>query len=282
MEIFISWSGEQSKGCAEALKDWLPKVINAVKPWISSADIDKGARWGQEISERLSTARFGIICLTPDNLHSDWILFEAGALSKAIDGSLTCTLLIGLTPSDVLFPMAQFQHTTVAKDDMLRLLKTINAQVSDAGLSEKHLAEAFEVWWPRLDQQLRTLPTEKIKNAQKRTDRDLLEEVLGLLRDQERRSGPVDERQRTKRREIYMKICAQVASLAGLHLKSLGIQFQGRTDELTIALSNDTNIVVSVPRPSSLPGVRGFILGAFRELLSIKRTQQQAEPVPHE
>jgi hypothetical protein len=41
VEVFISWSGERSKCVAEALRNWIPKIINAVLPWLSSADIDK-------------------------------------------------------------------------------------------------------------------------------------------------------------------------------------------------------------------------------------------------
>jgi hypothetical protein len=82
MEIFLSWSGHRSKAVAEALRLWLPKVNPAFKPWLSTADIDKGARWASNVAERLEAARAGIVCLTPSNLHADWILWEAGALSK--------------------------------------------------------------------------------------------------------------------------------------------------------------------------------------------------------
>jgi hypothetical protein len=96
MDVFISWSGERSRVAAEALRAWLPKIINAIKPWLSSADIDKGARWSTDVASRLEAAKAGIICLTQNNLHSDWILFEAGALSKTLQNTYVCPFLIGL------------------------------------------------------------------------------------------------------------------------------------------------------------------------------------------
>jgi hypothetical protein len=94
MEVFISWSGPRSGAVATALKGWLPLVVNALKPWLSSADIDKGARWGKEIAEHLQTAKAGIICLTPSNTRSDWLLFEAGALSKTVDNTSSVRYLL--------------------------------------------------------------------------------------------------------------------------------------------------------------------------------------------
>ncbi len=126
MEVFISWSGTRSHAIARALHGWLPQVINALRPWLSSTDIDKGARWSQDISARLNNAKAGIICLTPNNLSSPWILFEAGALSKSIDASYVCTFLVELEPAAVAQPLAQFQATRAEKDDVLRLLKTLN------------------------------------------------------------------------------------------------------------------------------------------------------------
>jgi hypothetical protein len=186
MDVFISWSGERSRAAAEALRGWLPKIINAIKPWLSSADIDKGARWSTDVATRLEAAKAGIICLTPSNLHSDWILFEAGALSKTLQNTYVCPLLIGLEPSDVKPPLAQFQATKGQKEDILKLLKTLNGALAETALPEPHIEEAFEVWWPKLESQLRALPSEETKTKAHRPDRELLEELLGLVRSQNR------------------------------------------------------------------------------------------------
>src|ERR1035438_1143684 len=117
MDLFISWSGNRSKHAAEALCGWLPKVINALRPWLSS-DIEKGSRWSSDVASRLERAKLGIICLTPGNQHADWILFEAGALSKTVQNTYVCPLLFGLQPADVKGPLAQFQATRATKDEV--------------------------------------------------------------------------------------------------------------------------------------------------------------------
>jgi hypothetical protein len=81
MKVFLSHSGDRSKAMALALEDFVPKLVPAVEPWISTG-IDKGARWAPEIAENLEASGVGIVCLTSDNLTEPWILFEAGALSK--------------------------------------------------------------------------------------------------------------------------------------------------------------------------------------------------------
>lgn len=73
MKVFISWSGARSRAAAQAIADWLPLVIQAVEPWISTA-IDKGSRGQEEIESALGDIPVGIICLTRDNLAAPWII----------------------------------------------------------------------------------------------------------------------------------------------------------------------------------------------------------------
>lgn len=117
MQVFLCWSGERSKAMAEALKDWLPQVVQAVKPWISSSDIDKGSRWITEMSDTLKETQVGIVCLTRENLDAKWILYEAGALSKTEDARV-CTFLLDIEDTDLEYPLAQFQHTRFEKEDV--------------------------------------------------------------------------------------------------------------------------------------------------------------------
>lgn len=187
--VFISWSGQQSGAVAEALREWLPMVVNALHPWLSKQDIDVGARWQQEIGERLETISAGIICLTPSNLDAPWILFEAGALSKSLENSRVCPLLVGLEPSVLKQPLAQFQAKRADKDGIRDLLKTLNGSLGDGGLAEKQLEMAFEKWWPDLQARLDTIPNEDSAEPPTRSDHDILLELLETVRAQVRASS---------------------------------------------------------------------------------------------
>jgi hypothetical protein len=76
MNVFISWSGPVSLQFAGVLRDWLPDVIQAIKPWVSADDIDEGTVWNAELNGQLADVRFGIICITPENANSPWLAFR--------------------------------------------------------------------------------------------------------------------------------------------------------------------------------------------------------------
>jgi hypothetical protein len=190
MKVFVSWSGPRSHAVAEALRDWLPCVINSVEPWLSSSDIEKGARWGPDIARELEASRAGIICLTPENLRAPWILFEAGALSKTLDSTFVCPYLYDLQPADVGQPLGQFQSTMTNKCDTQRLVHTLNRALGEESLPRERVDKIYDKWWPDLERALEQIPLREDdvpeKNVQ-RSDRELLEEILGLIRGQERR-----------------------------------------------------------------------------------------------
>lgn len=184
MKVFLSWSGTRSRRTAEVLSEWLPQMIQAVEPWMSS-ETEKGTRWGSEIANKLEESKVGIICLTRENLNENWILFEAGALSKTKDAHV-CTFLLDLKPTDIKQPLAQFQATQFRKEDVLKLITTINRVVEKVGehsLNEKVLSNLFSVLWPQLEEKLSRISEEKEKSdRQVRSDREILEEILGTIR----------------------------------------------------------------------------------------------------
>jgi hypothetical protein len=182
--MFISWSGERSGAAAEFLRKWLPKVIQAAKPWLSSKDIEKGSRSLDEIAKALQGVRFGIICLTPENLNAPWILYEAGALSKTIDdGSRLWTYLLGgLQPKDVTPPLGSFQATVAEEEDTRKLLHTINTAVSEEAVREENLNELFDLMWPKLRNALHNLPPPDRTAPAKRSTEDMVAELLEITR----------------------------------------------------------------------------------------------------
>ncbi|MBP7070976.1 MAG: TIR domain-containing protein [Methanothrix sp.] len=187
MKIFISWSGPRSKAMAEALKEWLPNVIQAVDPWVSSSDIDAGMRWTPALAEQLQQTQLGILCLTAENLNAPWLLFEAGALSKIIDKTRVCPYLLGLEPTDVMGPLSQFQAVVAEKDGTKKLLQTINHVQIENALPEDRLNTIFNAFWPSLEQNLTDISNSpaQIKEA-KRTLENKVDEILNLVRAQSR------------------------------------------------------------------------------------------------
>jgi hypothetical protein len=185
--LFISWSGEKSKCVALALEEYLPLIINAVKPFLS-ANIDKGMRWSSEIDSHLKQAKIGIICLTPENLEAPWILFEAGALANAVDRSFVCPYLYKVQPTEILDPLSQFQATNADKEDTRALLHTINQAISE-NLPINQVNKSFDKFWPDLENDLKNISDIQIEVKKiKRTSEDMLEELLELARSRARKS----------------------------------------------------------------------------------------------
>jgi hypothetical protein len=154
MKVFVSWSGARSHRLALALRDFIPSVLQTVAPYVSSEDIDKGARWSTDISKELAEASFGIICVTPENANARWLNFEAGALSKSLDLDRVAPVLFGVEREAIHGPLLQFQSTLLERGDIRKLLASLNRACAEHRLDESRLDDAFEVWWPRLEARL--------------------------------------------------------------------------------------------------------------------------------
>ncbi|MFH6943163.1 TIR domain-containing protein [Flavobacterium sp. FlaQc-50] len=190
MKIFLSWSGSTSHQVAMKLRDWLPSVIQVVEPYVSSEDIDKGARWSTDISKELEDSAFGILCVTKENINAPWLQFEAGALSKKLDKSYVSPFLFDIKRSEIKGPILQFQSTIIDRSDILKLVKTINKACGEENLKDDRLEKAFDVWFPKLEEELSKIKTIEVEkettNPLDNKNQEILEEILELSRSNQR------------------------------------------------------------------------------------------------
>jgi hypothetical protein len=190
MRVFLSWSGRSSRQVAEALHDWLPRVIQAVRPWLSAQDIDAGARWSDDLARELQSNAFGVLCVTRENMEKPWLLFEAGALSRTIQSARVCPFLLGLRSADLVGPLAQFQAVEAEEEHLLMLVASINRALGDNRLPDDQLEESFRIWWPRLRDKLNAIGTSLAANTvvepPRRAVDDMVAEILEIVRSQRR------------------------------------------------------------------------------------------------
>jgi TIR domain-containing protein len=186
VKIFIGWSGERSKQIASALWDWLPSVVQAVKPWMSERDINSGARWLLALLDQLQNTDFGIVVLTGEIMREPWMHFEAGAVAKQLKGAALCPYLIDISDkSQVVGPLTQFQMKMANKEETFSLVADINMRLGEESLSDRVLSQAFERSWPDLEKAINSLPPESAGKT-RRTEVDLLEEILERVRSMDR------------------------------------------------------------------------------------------------
>lgn len=184
VHVFLSWSGPESRAVAAKLSSWLPKLMNAVKPFMSQEDISAGARWSGEIAAALDSAAVGIVCVTRGNQKAPWLNFEAGAIAKRV-GDVTCLipLAIDLSATDVATPLGQFQAKEATQSGLWDVVLAVNAALPES-VGEDQLRDVFELVWPEMDEAIALARNNQTPQtpAQRRTDRELLEDVLSTVR----------------------------------------------------------------------------------------------------
>lgn len=168
---------------AKYFRDWLPKVLQRARPWLSEVDIEKGTMGLDAIKDALAGMRVGIFFLTPENRESIWMHYEAGGLSHELGRTRVCTyLLAGLQLHHVKGPLAAFQRTKPDKDDTRKLIHTINRAIGDELVSDSDLNETFDKWWPDLELRLEQMPQAEGIPKPPPSNEEMIAEILELNR----------------------------------------------------------------------------------------------------
>lgn len=193
ISVFLAWSGTVSQKMAELLKEQLPLFVRNIDIFMSE-DITKGKRWHAEIANALGSTKFGVLCLTPENLTSEWIHFEAGALSKTVDESThVCPLLLDVKKSELKEPLASFHATLFDKKEFKKLVNDLAKACGDS-LGEGQIGTLLDALWPKINEHIEGFKAELAEARQKSGEPEeaetkadpVLEEILVRVRDQGR------------------------------------------------------------------------------------------------
>lgn len=128
----------------------------------------------------MQQSAFGVVCLTPDNLSSPWLHYEAGVL-RATESLKLCPLLHGVDKASVQPPLGQLQLTTLQERDMALLMRSMNRSTS-APLPQELLDASFRRWWPDLEERLAALPPPAPREANRPVIEAVLRSSCELLR----------------------------------------------------------------------------------------------------
>ena len=240
MQVFVSWSGERSRQIADAIRSWLPMVVQSVKPWMSDEDIAAGARWLTEVSATLNSAKVGIICVTPENQHNPWLLFEAGVLSKTLEQTCVCPLVFEMTPGQLDGPLTQFQANTLNREGIGKVIATINKGLAERQIDSHQLDQIIDVWWPKLEEKLKTLAPAP-EPAVARSMEDQLEELLTLTRENLRRENLRLEASRD--RDEKLDVMLGFIDKAGTAMGAL----QNQAQRMQASITKGVEAVIAMP-----------------------------------
>lgn len=182
LNVFISWSGQPSGEIAKAIAAWLKVGFQFTNPFVSQ-DIGAGKRWNQDLSGALENTNFGIVILTPETMHSDWILFESGALAKHLETSRLVPVLVDMEQKHLKLPLADFQSIRLS-NEMFKLAEALN-DTQPNPWDKEHLRRVFDVSHSQfiqdVEQVLSLYPLGQSHIPARSTD-DMLEEVLQIVK----------------------------------------------------------------------------------------------------
>ena len=117
-KVFISWSGDTSKKCADYYKDLLERKYETNNDIFISSDISFGKTYLNQIVKALNECNIGIFFITEESQNRAWLNFEAGAIYKADnDNTLIIPIYVDITRDDLKHsPFPDFQDSNYGFD----------------------------------------------------------------------------------------------------------------------------------------------------------------------
>jgi hypothetical protein len=141
------------------MAEHLPEIIEGLETFVSD-QIEKGSLWFHEVRTQLQEANAGLLCLTPENVGSPWLHYEAGALAASLEDAPArriYTYLLGLDPRDLTGPLAAYQSTVADESDTKMLVDSLARTLGaiDVGRTS---SDRYGDWWQRVSAAIEAIP----------------------------------------------------------------------------------------------------------------------------
>ncbi len=205
------------------LKKWLETHFkgDGISAFVSS-EIPKGSLWQPAVNAELQRADAGLVCLTAQSLDSNWVLFEAGALSTAValnaGEARIFTYLLGVDPADLPGPLSVYQSTVATMEDTLLLINSLLGYLNIDQMDAGAFAPVWDDLWPTLQRIEKEPVTSIFPGLDGLFDRKTFDEPVDECTDQawfQRYDGTVATRDALQaKRELVTAECdSQLADL---------------------------------------------------------------------
>ncbi len=146
--IFLSHN-TKDKVLAEIIADTIKQVsIEQVQAWFSSDDrigggLPAGAKWYQEIHDKIESSEFVIVLLTQNSIDRPWVYYETGVGIGA--NKKVVSVCVGIKREDIKSPLNELQAY----------------QLTDQNSYEEFLGRTLELFGFPLDKENFKIPIEK-------------------------------------------------------------------------------------------------------------------------
>jgi hypothetical protein len=157
----LCWSGKRSHALATAISAHLPILLGqSFTPFVSS-EIKKGSVWFDELRRALGRSQAGLICLTPENLRSPWIYYEAGAIAGRLGAqgreSAIFTYFLGDEVDLQKTPLEPYQATLANEVETKKLVADV-VEAMELHEQADGWEKRYESWWQGLSGELTAIP----------------------------------------------------------------------------------------------------------------------------
>nr|WP_320022749.1 hypothetical protein [uncultured Draconibacterium sp.] len=183
--IFISWSKLTSKKIAEELLLFLRKFFcdPNTEFFHSERNIEAGDRPFRMLDDVLAKCNFGILVLTERNFKSEWLMFEAGALSKNVEYARVIS--INFNRKEIESPINNFQNINYNKDGISKLLVSLKKYVfNQKELTQDQINDIddkIEKYWSDFDEKIKVI----LANSDVDDMEEFSEKVPSIMMDEE-------------------------------------------------------------------------------------------------